>query len=259
MEKVRSAWRQAHLWAPARVRPPLLPLPLAREAPRRRMRGQRTQASNRFTVERMLQARHLARKSGGIGFFNLWKTLETADYHPAQTCACIECSRVVARRRRCFLSTRRRSSARAPLGITFGAPRCVRARVRRARRSGWRSVGWRSSSRSSAACGSRRSRRARSRPNRRRTCPPPYLRTRSCSRCNHPAPLTCESRMPQGVHCRRRPPHPPRPSRAPLPPHRSEPRRTFLRPLAPHACPQCRLCTLRPIRLSARHVKAAAG
>jgi hypothetical protein len=45
----------------------------------------------------------------------------------------------------------------------------------------------------------------------------------------------------------------------PLPPHRSEPRRTFLRPLDPHACPQCRLCTLRPIRLSARHGKAAAG
>ena len=42
------------------------------------------------------------------------------------------------------------------------------------------------------------------------------------------------------------PPHPPRPSRAPLPPHRSEPRFTSPHPLAPHACPQCRLCTLRP-------------
>ena len=41
-------------------------------------------------------------------------------------------------------------------------------------------------------------------------------------------------------------PRPPRPSRAPLPPHRSESRLTSPRPLIPRPCPQCRLCTLRP-------------
>ena len=41
-------------------------------------------------------------------------------------------------------------------------------------------------------------------------------------------------------------PRPPRPSRAPLPPHRSESRLTSPRPLIPPPCPQCRLCTLRP-------------
>ena len=36
-------------------------------------------------------------------------------------------------------------------------------------------------------------------------------------------------------------PHPPRPSRAPLPPHRSEVRLAFPHPLARRVCPQCRL------------------
>ena len=41
-------------------------------------------------------------------------------------------------------------------------------------------------------------------------------------------------------------PHPPRPSRAPLPPHRSEARLTFPHPLARHVCPQCRLPNSHP-------------
>ena len=43
-------------------------------------------------------------------------------------------------------------------------------------------------------------------------------------------------------------PHPPRPSRAPLPPHRSEARLAFPHPLARHVCSQCRLRAPRPIR-----------